>query len=218
MEPTEVNIVNPDIDAEGWELPPDGGTCPVNDQKLLDNLRINARWELPELRPVRAHDDTLLFVAGGPSAASYIEEIRERSKEPDIKVMTCNDLHGWLMDQGIVPWALLLLDPGEHIGEYVAEPHDDITYFVGAHIDPGVFIALEGQKIVKCYFGSTTADHRIEHDLIAELSLMPPTILPGGTMTPLRAMVLAQTIGFQKMEFYGLDSCYKVDGTEYVTR
>ena len=59
-----------------------------------------------------------------------------------------------------------------------------------------------------------------EEDVGLQMQLYAPTkamsFLTGGTMMGLRAMNLAELLGYKKIEYYGMDSCFASESPELV--
>ena len=70
-------------------------TC-VEPERVKSNIRRNVSRGWPELAPVKPSDMTIVFVCGAPSVEDYIEEIRERAKDPKVAIFTSNFTHNWL--------------------------------------------------------------------------------------------------------------------------
>mgnify|MGYP001578000693 FL=1 len=180
---------------------------PASEDFMLASARINMARTLPGLRRVTRHDDIAVFVAAGPSLPRYLDEIRERAKDPRVKIITSNKTHDYLIENGIVPWAEFIIDPKPSMAEYVRHPHPEVGYFIAAHCVPEVFDALAGYRVCRVGVGQG-ADRQEELDALL-LSAGPTEILMGGGMTPLRSMCLVEVLGFQREEFYAFDSCFE---------
>jgi len=213
-------------DETGWARPPTGGANPVDDAVYLRNVEINAQRQLPDLRWMRPHDGVLLFCAAGPSLAYMLDDypliengalvpgpdgqpliqpgIRARMQDPRVKLMTSNATHDYLIDNGIVPWGQLIIDPKPKMADYCTRPHKDVIYFIAPSCDPLVFERLAGFNVVRVWsIGGLPG----EQELADRLAPQDAARLGGGTMAPLRSMVLGHVLGFAKEEFYGFDSC-----------
>lgn len=197
-----------------FEELPEGG-IPVEKPKLLENVRINAvRHDIPNLHPVMYDTKVMVFVAGGPSANEFLEEIRSKSKHPHYDVFCSNATASWLLSKGIKPKYQVIIDPKPTKVDDVAHGDTDITYLLGLQCDPSVFEAVKGRKVFKFLAASATTEGESDQQIArAACTQEDPTILMigGGTMMGTRAMNLADALGYHKLEYYGLDGSVKID-------
>jgi hypothetical protein len=198
-----------DTDDQGFTLAPDIKGGPVPKEEVLENIRQVSKLELPTLKKHLGQGaGTAIFVAGGPTLRDYLDEIRQRSVAGDF-IITSNNTYDFLVDNGIIPSACLLLDPKEIVSKYVRKPQPQTQFFVGSVCNVKLFEALRGQsvtRILTCYGLEDESDINLQMELYKN----PPArdFLVGGTMTPLRAMPFALLLGYSRLEFYGFDSCY----------
>ena len=200
-----------EIDAEWSDNMPEGGTLPVTEEEYIANLRANLKLDLPNVNNVPEHDRIMLMVCGGPTAKLLIEEIREKSQDPRYDVFCSNRTHDWLIENGITPYCQFIIDPKPGKVKDVQHPAKGVKYIIAAQCDPAVFKALEGydvRRIISCSGTKAKcgmADHQIAAAIMEEDSYAN---LFGGTMAGLRAMNLAEMLGYTTVEYYGFDSCF----------
>lgn len=184
---------------------------PVPSDTVLENIRQSASVNLPILTRQKDRDGALIFVAGGPTLRQFLGEIKAR-KEAGEYICTSNNTHDYLIDNGIIPDACLLFDPKKRVADYIKKPQVNTLYYLGVTVHIDVFKALEKancQKVLIAYGLDDDADLMLQKTLYPTISLT--SYLVGGTMTPLRAMPLAGLLGFRKIEYYGMDSCFAED-------
>lgn len=194
-----------------WVSPPEGGGLPVPDEEFIRNIRTNCKLELPNLKHEPENDKIMVMVCGGPSAKLYLEEIRQKSEDDRYHIFCSNKTHDWLISNGIIPYADFIIDPKESKIEDVRNPQPDVHYYIGAQCHPDVFKALEGYKVTRIltYCGISVNGGPKDTDIInAFFDSNEFTPLEGGTMAGLRAMPMANLLGYLKVEFYGFDSCF----------
>lgn len=195
---------------------PEGGFGPVREIKgspvppdiVLENIRRSAEFDLPILTRQSDCDGVLVFVAGGPTLLGFLDVVRSRQQAGDF-ICTSNNTHDYLVANGIIPNACLLFDPKKRVSEYITQPQPQTTYYLGTTVCEGVFKALSGfdcRKVLIAYGLEDDSDLTLQKTLYPGISLTH--YLVGGTMTPLRAMPLAGLLGFRKIEYYGMDSCF----------
>lgn len=176
----------------------------------MENIRESAAYEYPILAPQPPRKGSMIFVAGGPTARDFLPEIKRR-KEAGEYVMTSNNTHDWLVDNGVIPDACLLIDPKEIVKDYVKKVQPDTAYLISscAHKATWESMRERGARMMKVMLAYGMSDDR---DMVLMRQLYPQIeakyYLAGGTMTPLRAMPLAVMLGFKKIEMYGFDSCF----------
>jgi len=146
---------------------------------------------------------TAALCASGPSLADMIEPIRICSKNPGIAVFAIKGAHDFLIDNGIVPTAMVMMDAKPDQVRYVQHPHPDVEYWVGTQSDPGVFTALEDSNVIGWhgYNGINT---------------IPGRHIMGGRSTGVRSLALATSVGFSILHCFAFD-CSFLDGNAYAT-
>jgi len=189
------------------------GAIPVSTDQLFQNIRDNvaAGWYEPLL--TQPYDDrTFVMVCGGPSLVDHLEEVRSKANQPDRYLVVCSNMTGgWLLEHGITPHAHFIIDPQEKKQFDVAAgaTHQDTQYWINAACHPNVFSTLQAQSIKPYIF---LADFDAEGKAIQAVKDALPAgrtgmmAIQGGTMAGLRAINLADALGFRKMEYYGFDA------------
>lgn len=217
------------LDKHGFKIGADGsfsvssfeGKDPVTTDKLFENIRANvsAGGYIP-LYTEPYDERTFVMICGGPSVARHLEEIREKALKPDKYFVVCSNMTGgYLLDHGIVPHAHFILDPQEKKRYDVApgKTRPGVQYWINVSCNPAVFAELKAQGITPYAF---LADFEAEGKAIQAVkeSMLPGQpgmmAIQGGTMAGLRAINLADALGFRAMEYYGFDACVEVDGAK----
>lgn len=193
-----------------WGAPPQStkGGFPIPEQVYIKNVRANCLLNLPNLSVQKEHDKIMVMVCGGPTAKLHLEEIRAKRADDRYVIFCSNLTHDWLISEGIIPHYQFIIDPKPSKIDDVRHPHKDVKYLISVSCDPAVFKALEGYDVTRVFAVSGIGTPK-DTDVIRVL-FPGETIswLMGGTMAGLRAMSLADIMGFQTVEFYGFDSCY----------
>jgi hypothetical protein len=119
--------------------------------------------------------------------------------------------HNKLIENGIIPFACVLLDPRPHEGEsthgfdraeMLANPHQDVRYLVASMVDPSVVVNLLAKGAnVWGWHAAVGAD---------EKSIIPKGhhLVPGGSTSVMRAISLGWMMGYRTVEAYAMDSCH----------
>ena len=214
------------LDKHGFKPGADGtflvssfeGQTPVGVETLFENIRINvsAGGYIP-LYTEPYDERTFVMVCGGPSLADHLDEIRDKTLAPDRYLVVCSNMTGgYLLENGITPHAHFIIDPQEKKKfDVTPDKTSPFThYWLNAACHPSVFSALKEQGIKPYVF---LADFEADGKAIKAVkeSMLPGQpgmmAIQGGTMAGLRAMNLADALGFRKMEYYGFDAVVKVE-------
>lgn len=195
------------------------GSLPVTNEQLFQNIAHNTKggWWAPLLGEV--YDErTFVMVCGGPSADKHVEDIRLRAQQPDKYLVVCSNITGkWLLSHNIVPHAHFIIDPQERKAQDVKPwgTNPNTEYWLNLACHPAVFDELRSQGIKPHAF---LADFESEGRALTAVknNLQPGSgsvmAVQGGTMAGLRAMNLADALGFRSMEFFGFDASVEVQG------
>lgn len=186
---------------------------PVTDEQAIENIRASAEYEYSILGPQPTRTGSCIFVAGGPTARQFLPDIKRR-KEAGEYILTSNHTHDWLVENGVIPNACLILDPKEAVKDYVKNVQKDTAYMLSTCVHRQTWEAMKDRgarmlKVMIVYGLKDGSDVKLMNALYPNISAN--YYLPGGTMTPLRAMPLAAMLGFKKIELYGFDSCFSTD-------
>ena len=193
------------------------GQTPVSVEQLFDNIRTNVqRSDYTPLYTDPFDERTFVMVCGGPSLADHLDEIRAKAAQPDKYLVVCSNMTGgYLLEHGITAHAHFILDPQEK-KRFDLLPHKvsrETQYWLNVACHPAVFGALREQGIKPYAF---LADFDAEGKAIKAVkeSMQPGQpgmmAIQGGTMAGLRAMNLADALGFRRMEYYGFDAVVRV--------
>lgn len=202
-------------DAEGWYVSPrNPGVIPVSDETYLENITTNmARPELEVLTPVKLDRRTFVMCCGGPSLEDGLEDIRRKALDPDYLIVCSNMTGGYLLENGIVPHVHFILDaqPKKALDVAPEYTHPDTEYWLGLNCDPSVGDTLreQGRKVKYFFCASNIGGERLDEsrlrDAMMKRCMKQIIAIGGGTMAGLRAINLAEALGFRKFEYYGFD-------------
>lgn len=176
----------------------------VGSDQALANIRHCATLGLPTIGHGTPNQETLCIVAGGPSLARYLDDLRSSGGV----VVTVNGCHDYLLRNGIKPWACVLADSAEDLGGLIAEPHPDVHYLVASQCHPKTFDRLTGFKVIVWHGAADGADA----EAVACRELFPGALgINGGSTAALRCIHLGHVMGFRRFRIYGLDSSFLDD-------
>lgn len=215
------------LDKHGFKPGEDGtfpvdsyeGKSPVTVGQLFDNIRVNvSAGDYTPLYTEPYDERTFVMVCGGPSLAEHLDEIRAKVAQPDRYLVVCSNMTGgYLLEHGITPHAHFILDPQEKKKFDVSPGKTSAVtqYWINAACHPGVFAELREQGIKPYMFLADFEASGRARAAVAE-SMIPGQpgmmAIQGGTMAGLRAMNLADALGFRAMEYYGFDATVRIAG------
>lgn len=172
---------------------------PAVDQ--LGHARLALELGLPEIRPCKPHGHRLEVAAGGPSLADTMGAFQGY-------VAAVNGSLGYLLEQGILPNACGVLDPGQHMADVVVADRR-VRYYVASTCHPDVF-----EKLKDCH---VTLWHPSGlpglEDLLQEHQPETWFMLGGGSTMGTRWLNLGYALGFRDFVFHGLDSSFRDGAT-----
>lgn len=177
---------------------------PVPDEQICRNIRKNLERDIPRINAMQRTDEPLIIVGGGPSLARNLDRLRKKKG----KILAVNGVHDYLVEHGIHPWGMIMLDPRDDMGKFAGKPRKCVKYLIASQVDPQVFDRLQGfdVRMWHAYVGAG------EKELLESTDEVW-TLLGGGSTCGIRAFHLGMVMGFRKFHCFGMDSC--LDGTEH---
>lgn len=193
------------------------GKDPVTRDDLFANIKENVSGgEYTPLYTEPYDERTFVMICGGPSIADHLEEIREKSLRPDKYFVVCSNMTGgYLLERNIVPHVHFILDPTERkkLDVAVGKTSKDIQYWINVACHPAVFGALKEQGIKPyAFLADFDADGKAVQTVKQSMTPGQPGMMAiqGGTMAGLRALNLADALGFRDFEYYGFDAAVRL--------
>ncbi len=153
----------------------------------------------PDTRPKRGRFN---IVGGAPSLRRSLKAIKKRLKRGE-PVFAINQAAQYLVDNGIVPTAVISLDGLPTVAEMIPI-RDDIDYYVASQCSPRLFDALKGRRVILWH----AWDSAYDLEEILERSGKPWVTVGGGRTSALRCISLAWLMGYKNIHMYGVDSSY----------
>ena len=86
--------------------------CGVNEDKdkIRDNIRINIKRGLPQVKPYETQwEKTIGIALGGPTLKDTFPDLLEK-RQNGMPVITVNGSHKYCMDNGLTPSGMVMLD------------------------------------------------------------------------------------------------------------
>lgn len=177
------------------------------------NIEDSVYSGLPELKIARPHDGTAVVVGGAPSARDHIGSLRNHRAKGH-RIYAVNDMHDWLINQGIVPDGFVFHEVIPMPIQVFARPYPDVTYYVASWCDPLVRKELQGHKVLLWH--GAVDDFETRH--IEAMNCYPHSFrIGGGYATLHRTLTIAMVEGFQNFDVYGFDCSYEKGGISHAT-
>lgn len=173
--------------------------CNVPDAQLFAQVQSAVDRDLPILTRHEANDETAVIVGGGPSAVNFIPELTARKKNGHV-IFALNGAGRWLVDHGIDPDALIILDARPENIRFLFGIPKTTKLYLASQCHPCIFDAAEGFDVVMWhanYDGKSGVKENRDTVLIG-----------GGTSVGMRALSVIHTLGFRHVHLYGYDSSY----------
>lgn len=174
-------------------------TNSLPNENLCSNILENQTQITQWIKPCKKNDEEIVVVSAGPMliAEDLLEEVKAGRKIVAVK-------HALkpLKEAGIKPWACILLDPRDHVYDFVENPDKDIIWFVASQVTPkAVKKLLDAGCNVWGYHASVGANEG------KYTEKQVGSIVHGGSATATRGLFLLNHLGFRKFRLYGYDLC-----------
>ena len=172
-------------------------------ETILDQVKINSERDVKWLKPSEKPPKHVCIVGGGPSLKDDLQGLKLR-KRLGHEIWALNGTHDYLIDNGIVPDAHIIMDARPENVKFLKRPHKRVEYRLCSRVHPTLFDAVEGYNVVLWHsYDEGTTEYLQEHH-----PEKPWATFTGGGTVALRSMVMAQALGFKFIHLYGLDSSY----------
>ena len=166
------------------------------------NLTLINNW-IPKCKP--AFDSVAIIASAGPSLGDHLDEIRELYQKPNHYLITVKHAHDMLIEEGLIPWACILLDPRNHVQDFIENPHPEVNYFVASQCHPTTVDKLLDSKAKVWGYN---AEVGAGEDQILISRKPGAFMLGGGCSTATRGVSVLYAMGFRKFELFGYDLCF----------
>lgn len=169
-------------------------------EEFVINIKANMARGLDSLQIGRA-----LLVAGGPSAADHIEDIRQHHKD-GWKLFAVNGAHDWLIKHGILPDAAVAMDATPIVNTFIQNLNPSCTYYLASQCHPSLI-----DRLLTCRRDVVLWHAMLDeqaNDMIAAADPKATILAPANTVSQHAAAIL-YTLGYRKVRAYGLDSSHR---------
>lgn len=156
---------------------------------IVQQVNKNLQRNLPIFKK---HDHAIL-VGGGPSLKSTFVDLLQEHKTGVL--FATNGTHDWLIERGIIPEYMVMLDSREGSADFVKNPHPSVRYLIAAQCHDKVFQNLEGYNVT--VWANWMEELKTSHLIVC-----------GGATVGMKLMYLTYLMGFRKLSMHGYDSSY----------
>lgn len=166
------------------------------------------------------HDLEAVLVGSGPSVKEEVASLRKKSRDPRYMFFGIKGGHDFLLEHGIEPHFAVAVDPLEKIHrENFLRDAKRCKYFIASQCHPTLFDSLlkRGKEVIIWHL---LTDSMLKWAQEEGSPIYQHYLIPGGSTSGLRCIVLAYAMGFRKFHLFGYDSCLtgkmrKVNGEIY---
>lgn len=151
----------------------------------------------------------IILCGGGASLEHTLNDIRaELSGANPPLVMAVNKTHDYLIANGITPDYGVLMDPREHVFDYMT-PTVGVKYLFGGSVDPRLWDKFKNNDVYLWHAAATEKDHSFLRDLLKKRPWLSIASIPGPSTVGLRALnIIIDVLECPSVEMHGFDSCY----------
>lgn len=182
--------------------------CGVNttDDVIIEQVSINIRRGLPQVRPFNPNQNTALLVCGGPSLnMPEIERELVEAVWAGGKVIAVNGAYNWCIEHNIKPSAAVMLDARQFNSRFFERPVDGCKYFLASQCHPDAFEICRGRET---FIWHAVSAGQPELDLINSYYYGRVAPVQLGTTVSIRAISVFRMLGWMWFDVFGLDSCW----------
>jgi len=175
---------------------------------LLGNVQRSVKRSLPWFDFDESSQGSVCLVGGGPSLVDTIDQLKVRHQN-GAKVWAMNGSYDYLVGQGIIPDAMVMLDARPENVRFVQKPYAKTTFYITSQCDEAVFDALAHYKVVLVHANTPGVYELLEHE-----KARPVHLMGGFTTVGILSLILTKLQGFKRIFLFGMDSSYR-DGRHH---
>lgn len=159
-----------------------------------------------QLQNIRQNFEAVL-VGSGPSVRDQLKNLKKKRKMAKYLFFGIKGGHDFLLDNGIEPHFGVAVDPLERIHkENFLKRAEHCRYFIASQCHPTLFDSLmdRGEEVIIWHL---LTESLLKWSQEPESPIYQHYMIPGGSTSGLRAIVLAYAMGLRKFHLFGYDSC-----------
>lgn len=177
----------------------------VSDPNILANIHYSMTLMQNWLMECEPHQKTAVFCSGGPSLKNHIEEIRELSQRPDHIIVCVKHAQDILLEEGIVPWGCILLDPRAHVQDFIQNPHPQVRYLAASMVHPTTVDRLIEKSAILWGYHAMVGAGELE---VVRQRGGKHFLISGGCSSAMRGVAVLRVLGFRRFKLYAYDLCF----------
>jgi len=198
-------------------------------QEIIDNVKANKKLikDFDWIKTSKVNNETAIIVSGGSSTDFYL--LKERIAETGGKVFCVKHSYPKLLEQGIDPFACVILDPRPIDGtsthgvvrkDLFKTVDKNTLFLVASMTDPSVtkHLLSKGANIKGWQaYSDALRDMSIKEKIVVDKETgieEGSTLITGGTCAAMRTLAIAHTLGFRNFELFGFDCSIEGEMTE----
>ena len=167
---------------------------------------IEAGWQ--HIGPWGRQEREVCILAGGPSLADSLDEIKELREQDGAAIVTVNGSYHWALDQGLEPGMQIVLDARKFNARFTNPVTWYTKYLIASQAHPKTLRDLPPERTFLWHSGVSAAAEQLIRE---KTGYFFP--IPGGSTVVLRALALLRMMGFYRLHLFGFDSC--VNGSHH---
>jgi hypothetical protein len=185
--------------------------CVADFPTIRENVKYCTSLGLRYFVPTpQKHGLEAVLVGSGPSVRGEVKNLKKKARDPKYLFFGIKGGHDFLIDNEIEPHVGLAVDPLEKIHkENFLRDAKGCKYFIASQCHPTLFDSLiaRGKEVIIWHL---LTNNLLNWSQEEGSPIFQHFMVPGGSTSGLRAMVLAHLMGFRTFHLYGYDSCLSV--------
>lgn len=185
--------------------------CVADFPTIRGNVEYCAKLGLRFFIPTpNRHELEAVLVGSGPSVRNEVGSLKKKTHDKKYMFFGIKGGHDFLLENDIEPHFAVCVDPLEiNYKENFLRDAKYCKYFIASQCHPTMFDSLLGRKKEVIIWHLLT-DNLLKWSQEECSPIYQHYMIPGGSTSGLRAIVLAYAMGFRKFHLYGYDSCLTV--------
>ena len=195
--------------------------CVADAPTIREHVKYCTGLGLKYMTPTNTpHNLEAVLVGSAPSIRDQVNKLKSMRKDPKYVFFGIKGGHDFLLQNKIQPDFGLAVDPLEKIHkENFLLKAKACKYFIASQCHPTLFDALmnRGEEVIIWHLAT---DNLSDWSRDPSSPIFQHYLIPGGSTSGLRAIVLAFAMGFRVFHLFGYDSCLsgrmrKINGEIY---
>jgi hypothetical protein len=182
------------------------GRVNVEDEAILANIASSIRRGHPQIFPQPTNTYRVALVGGGPSLKDTLPELVQAVRE-GAQLVTVNGAYRWCVEHNLHPKMQIVMDARPLNAPFVDPEIPDCRYVLASQCAPEMWDAVEHREKVWIFHAADgTTGPMVE--MLDKYYMGQWFGVGGGTTVISRAIGLLRTLGYLRMDLFGVDSCF----------